>query len=228
MNNTRKIGLDDKGMGAISGPEKMKLTPLVEPPGIERVATTHSRRLRLSKVGGGNIKNGAMLLVFAAAFILVTAVAFVALEGQKLAKVPGRVSDPPPKPLVILGSTLNSTFDPIPYCHVNISDTTVGKYCNTVMSDGAGVYSYDIKNWSPQIGDHITVEAWNYTALNGTRTGTNFAIVTGTAVAADELQIDVVLATVLIPEFTSIAVPLACMLSILAVARVASNRSREE
>lgn len=156
---------------------------------------------------------------------MVSAVAVAAFGTEKSPKVPGHISVP--FPLVVYGNTLNSTFDPIPFCHVTITLLRTGSNV-TVMSDGGGLYSYDIKDWSPQLNDQVRVDAWNYTSLNGTRAGTNTGTITGSVIPADELQIDVVLLVVPIPEFASIVIPMAGVFSIFAAARVTSNKSKDE
>jgi len=221
VNNNGKIGLDDIGMKTGPGSEKMKLTRLVEPSGSGTKVALRSKSFRSAYERRSNSKKISMLLVCAAAIIIASAVAVAAFGIGAQPKVKAGVGDnPPPFPFYVAGYTTTASFVHVPNCVVTITDVTTGAV-NTTVSDSTGFYFKDIQTGNPAInvGDVISV-----TAHDSTMTGTN-----QTTYAGGPLYINIWVAlNTPIPEFTDIVIPIVGMVSIFAVARVASNRSKDE
>jgi len=218
VNSNGKIGLDGTGMRAGPGTEKRKLTRLVEPSGSGINAILRSKGFRSAYERRRHNKKVSMLLVCAAAIIIVSGFAMASFGNGGQPTVPGRISIPP-MAFIVRGHTYDASSAVIPNCNVNITNMNTGNYTN-VLSDSLGVYRFDISVWVPayQVGDIIRVVA-NTTTMTGTNQGT--------ITATPYLILDVTLSTP-IPEFTDIAIPIVGMISIFAVARVASSRREEE
>jgi hypothetical protein len=216
VNNIGKIGLDDTGMRVGPGSEKMRLTELAEPSGRDRMVVSRQKVVRSAYERRTNSKKISTLLVCAAAIIIVSAIAVAAFGGVKVEKA--RIGAPG-QPFAIFGYTKDAASAVVPFAHVNISDSRSHYYTN-VISNGVGLYSQSIATWDWEIGDTIVVVA-NTTTLIGTNSGVIGSV-------NPYLQIDVTLTVAAIPEFTDIVIPIVGMVSIFAVARVASSRSEEE
>jgi hypothetical protein len=128
----------------------------------------------------------------------------------------------PPSSYTVAGNTYASDgVTPLAGCTLNITDVRAGETLIGIVSDSTGFYSADISPMMQVSGDPLIVNATGPAGQKGSSTG-----------AVDPSQpfvvIDVTLTLTSIPEFTDIAIPIAGMISIFALARVASNRSEEE
>jgi len=218
VNGKGMIGLDDTKAKASSGPEKVKRTQLVEPSENGMKVISRSKGFRSAYERRSHGKMVSMLLVCAATIIIVSAVAVASFGKEAQPTVPGRVSVPG-FPFYVIGYTTDAGLVVIPNVVVTIRDVTTGSV-NKTVSDTAGFYSFDIQLGNPAInaGDIIRVNA-STTTLSGTNQTT--------ATVAPYVEVWVAM-SITIPEFTTIAIPIAGMVSILAVARVASSRREEE
>lgn len=129
----------------------------------------------------------------------------------------------PPFPYTIFGTTFASDgTTPEPNCAVNITVVDTGFTFIGTVSDVDGLYSCSALNALYVVdGYTLTVTATHSGGLSGSNSG----IVDQ---ALPYLGIDVTLTSVVIPEFTVVVIPIVGMLSIVAVARVLSGRSKEE
>ena len=226
MNDDGMIGLDGTGMRASPGSEKVKRTRSVEPSGSGMKVMSHSKSFRSAYERRSNNKKVSMLLVCAAAIIIVSGMSLASFGKGAQPTVPGHISIPPP-PFLLYGYIKNSVGTPLANCVVTITDQTTTDTVTGIISDDGiilgdiGFYSYDLSNLplGYTTGDTILV---NSTGPGGT-VGSN----TGVLGTDPYLRINVTL-DVAIPEFTAIVIPIVGMISIFAVARVASNRSEEE
>ena len=127
----------------------------------------------------------------------------------------------PPLPFYVLGTTYASDgVTPLPGCTINITDVRTGTTLIGTVSDGTGFYAGDISLLYQLVGDNVIVNATGPAGETGFGTG-----VIGTD---PYVVIDVTLTSGVIPEFTDIVIPIVGMISIFAVARVASSRRGEE
>jgi hypothetical protein len=180
--------------------------------GLLRRSVPKSRYSRQKRVVG-------MLAIIACAAALV-AVSSIALapSGKVTPKVPGETQAPGPI-YYVFGTTRDIAGLPLPFCNVNLTDKTTGKYNNAIVSNDTGFYRFDVNNGlagGVSVGDIM-----NITATKGALTGYN-----QTTLPPALLKMDVTLSGVVIPEFGGMMIPLAGILSIFAIARVASNRNK--
>ncbi len=222
MNSNGKIGLDDAGIRASPGSERTKRTPLVEPAESGMMVISRSKGLGSAYERRSKSKKISVLLVCAAAIIIVSAVAVAALgNGTQRWLGHGEAGIPPP-PFLIYGWTYDSVAAIVPFAHLNITEVTLGGYDNTVVSGWDGNYTFDLSSLANgyTAGDTVRVEA-NTTTMNGS---VEFVI----PASPPYLQVDVTLTGGTIPEFTDVAIPIAGIVSIFAVARIASSRKEEK
>ena len=127
----------------------------------------------------------------------------------------------PPPPFLLYGTTYASDgTTPLAGCTVTVTDVTTGATLIGIVSDGTGTYYVmDLNPLYQLAGDTIIVNAIGPAGEIGSGTG-----VIG---SNPYLGIDVTLTDAAIPEFTAIVIPIAGMISIFAVARVASRRKEE-
>jgi len=132
-------------------------------------------------------------------------------------------SNVPPLPCVLFGDTYASDGStPLGDCAIFVTDNRTGETLIGYTSDSGGsIYIDDIMPLYVVDGDTLIIQAVGPSGQTGS-----------TSIVADLSTpyigpVEVTL-TVAIPEFTDIAIPIVGMISIFAVARVASNRSEEE
>jgi hypothetical protein len=222
VNSNGKIGLDNAGNRASSGSEKTKRTPLVEPAESGKIVILRSKGYRSAYEGRSNSRKVSMLLVCAAAIIIFSGIALASLGAEKTARPLAPIPQPP---FIVYGHVTNSIGTLMPNIVVTVTDVTTGDSATTVTDDGTlgdlGGYTYDISDflidYAP--GDTIFVNATGPGATAGSNTGT--------IGSNPYLGLDITL-TAGIPEFTAIVIPIVGMISIIAVARVASSRKEEE
>lgn len=198
--------------------EKIKRMRLVEPSESGMKVISRSKGFESAYGRRRNGKKVTMLLVCAAAIIIVSGMALASLGKGAQPTIPGRVSVPG-LPFYVFGWTTDASFTVVPDCFVNITEVTTGVY-NTTVSDSTGFYSWDIQTGNPQInaGDIIRVDA-NTTTM----TGTNQSVVGVTPYVEMWVELGAT-----IPEFADIVIPIVGIVSIFAMARVASSRREEE
>jgi hypothetical protein len=134
-------------------------------------------------------------------------------------KVPTGISAPGP-PYFVIGFTLDAIGNPSPNCQVNITDKSTGDWDNSTLSDSNGYYDFDLNSLAGgyQIGDLVNATAYNATSIGWNET---------TLTNAPHLWLNVTMnGTIVIPEFTNIAMPMVGALSIFIVAMVASRSNR--
>jgi hypothetical protein len=126
----------------------------------------------------------------------------------------------PPPTFVLYGYTYaDDGTTPLGSCVINITDVRTGTTLIGTVSGADGSYYADLSPLFQSAGDNLIVNATGPAGEKGTGTGT--------IVGTPYLGIDVTLSTS-IPEFTTIAIPIVGMISILVVASVASSRRKEE
>jgi len=126
----------------------------------------------------------------------------------------------PPTAFVIYGTTWASDgVTPLAGCTINITDVTTGTTLIGTVSLGDGTYAGDISPLFPSAGDTVIVTAIGPVG----QTGSGMGVLVGTPYFGIDVTMGVV-----IPEFTAIVIPIVGMISIFAVARVASSRRKEE
>lgn len=222
MNGDGKIGLDRTGMRSSSGSEKMKRTRSVEPSGSGMKVISRSKGFRSAYERRSNSKKISALFVCAAAIIIVSGMALASIGNGNVAKGRGHIEAPlPPPPFLLYGYCTDSLGAPVPFCNINVTDLSSGNYSTTV-ADVDGLYSFQVDSFYVPYADGDTLQVVaNTTTLIGT---SQWVLVS----SPPYHELDVVLSSGAIPEFTDIAIPIAGMISIFVVARVASSRNKEE
>ena len=157
------------------------------------------------------------IIACAAALVAVSSIAF-APSGKVTPKIPADSQAPLPV-YYVYGTTRDVAGLPLPFCNVNLTDKTTGKYNNAIVSNDTGFYRFDVNNGLT--GGVTQGDIMNITATKGALVGYN-----QTALPLGLLKMDVTLNGVVIPEFAGLMIPLAGILSIFAIARVASNRRK--
>ena len=163
------------------------------------------------------------------AFVALIAVASIALapSGKKHATTPDIPADTqaPLQPFIVTGVTRDIAGTPLAFCNVNLTDKTTGAYNDTIVSNATGVYRVDAANNLTKGGPPgiSTGNVMNITATKGALLGYNQTTVLA---GPPRLNMDVTLKAVVIPEFGSLMLPLAGILSIFAIARVATTRKK--
>jgi hypothetical protein len=200
MNGNNEIGFYGDGIYRISPSRRMK--PIV-----------------------GKRRRALMISVLIACTAIIIASSVVLASASKndasQPKVPIGVSAPG-LPYFVIGFTLNAIGNPSPNCQVNITDKTTGDWDNSTLSDSSGYYSFDLNSLAGgyQIGDLVNATAYYATSIGWNET---------TLTYAPHLWLNVTMnGTIVIPEFTNIAMPMVGALSIFIVAMVASRSNQKK
>ncbi len=135
-------------------------------------------------------------------------------------------SNPPPFPYIVYGTTFQSDgTTPLGLCTIAVTDvatqeTLIGSTATGLtMSDADGLYSVDISPLFVTTGDGLVVSAVGPAGQTGSNTGS-------VDLAIPYVNVDVTLTTA-IPEFTTLMVPIAGLLSIFVIMRLASGRAKK-
>jgi hypothetical protein len=136
--------------------------------------------------------------------------------------------NPPPFPYIVYGTTFQSDgVTALPFCKVTVTDvvtveTIIGSNDGGLFaSDVDGAFTVDISPLLATSGDGLVVNA---VSPGGAETGSN----TGTVdTSVPYVNINVTLSPTAIPEFTTLMVPIAGLISIFVIMRMASARVRK-
>ena len=159
------------------------------------------------------------IIACVAALVAVSSIALAPSGKELAAKIPADTKAPLP-PYIITGVTRDVGGTPLPFCNLNLTDKTTGAFNNSFKSNASGVYRFDANN--NLTGGVATGHIMNLTATKGVQIGWNQTAIPPLPL----LRMDVTLkGVIVIPEF-SLILPLAGILSIFAIARVATTRKK--
>lgn len=177
------------------------------------------RKVPRSRYSGQKRVVGLLAIIACAAALIAVSSIALAPSGKVTPNVPADSQAPLPA-YFIFGTTRDEAGVPLPFCNINMTDKTTGAYNDTIVSNITGVYRFDANNGLA--GGVATGQIINITANKGVLVGYNQTAIPPLPL----LKMDVTLSGVVIPEFGGMMIPLAGILSIFAIARVASNRNK--
>jgi hypothetical protein len=115
----------------------------------------------------------------------------------------------PPPPYILYGFSVDGLGYAVPDCNLNLSNLNTAEYV-VLTTDSNGYYQYDLANMPSgyTVGDEITL-----TSASESYSGANQTTVTGTG----GKWLNVTLVEVVIPEFSSLVIPVVGCLVLFAV-----------